>query len=581
MKDAREARAAWCRARSLEDPVRYADQGLAILTEIRSAPRPSAEGVRTILRRHPRDGSNLFSKNFLVRVYHHLCAEGRLEPDPATLRLLQRKPVRTLSGVAPVTVLTKPHPCPGKCVFCPTDARMPKSYLPDEPGAQRAEQHAFDPHAQVAGRIASFHTNGHAVDKIELLILGGTWSSYPRSYQEWFVRRCLDAMNGREALSLAEAQRWNETARHRNVGLVIETRPDHVKPGEIRWLRTLGVTKVQMGAQSLDDDILLRNQRGHDVETTRRAVTLLRAAGFKVVLHWMPNLLGSSPERDLADFARLWGDVALRPDEIKIYPCSLLADAELADHWRRGEYEPYDDATLIELVARCKERVPPYGRINRVYRDIPSTEILAGCKISNLRQEAHRHLAERGRRCRCIRCREIRSGTVRWRDLIPGEHTYETRESVERFLSYDTVEGRLAGYARLSLPSGRVDPGLEELRGAALIREVHVYGPALALGHSGNGRSGNGLSDSGDSGGGGSGAGGEAQHRGLGTRLLARAETIAREAGYPRMAIIASVGTRPYYERRGYSLEGTYMTRSLDRPAQVGSAGGDPAAQVR
>src|SRR5512143_2098997 len=250
---------------------------------------------------------------------------------------LRMKPVRTLSGVTTVTVLTKPYPCPGKCIFCPTDVRMPKSYLADEPGAMRGLEHDFDPYAQVASRLQALETLGHPTDKIELLILGGTWSSYRRDYQEWFVKRCFDALNGMDphagepepdrsgvsvesAAGLQRVQGINETAPHRNVGLVIETRPDEISADELRWLRHLGVTKVQMGAQSLDDRILELNKRGHDVECTRRATDLLRAAGFKVVLHWMPNLLGATPASDRQDFARLWAAIPLR--EIRSLPTS-------------------------------------------------------------------------------------------------------------------------------------------------------------------------------------------------------------------------------------------------------------------
>ncbi len=540
--------------RHITDVTQYAEVVSSIIDEVRAREHFDADALGAILRRHPRDGRSMFSKNLLVRTYKHLCDSGRLRLDEQTLQRLQMKPTRTISGVAPVTVLTKPYPCPGKCIFCPTDVRMPKSYLPDEPGAMRAEQHAFDPYAQTAARIETFDTNGHATDKIELLILGGTWSSYRRDYQEWFVRRCLDAMNGRDASSLAEAQVWNETARRRNVGLVIETRPDHVDAEEIRWLRHLGVTKVQMGAQSLDDRILDLNQRGHSVEATRQAATLLRAAGFKIVLHWMPNLLGATPEGDLADFARLWDDEALRPDEIKIYPCSLLANAEMHEYWLRGEYQPYSDETLIDLVVACKMRTPRYCRINRVYRDIPATNIVAGSKLSNLREVVKQAMQARGQRCECIRCREVRggqlegdsasgsaSGDASYR-LALDDMVYRTRASEEHFLSFNTPDGKLAGYARLSLPAAEIDLGLEEIRGAALIREVHVYGPALALGDAADGR---------------------AQHRGLGTRLLREAEQIAAAQGYPRMAVIASIGTREYYAGRGYHLVGTYMLKPL------------------
>ncbi|HJW84676.1 MAG TPA: radical SAM protein, partial [Anaerolineae bacterium] len=356
-------------AKDVTDVTPYSDAVFTIVNEVRAREHFDADVLGSILRRHPRDGHTLFSKNLLMRAYRVLVESGRLPFEERVLERLQMKPMRTISGVAPVTVLTKPYPCPGQCIFCPTDARMPKSYLPDEPGAMRAEQQAFDPYAQTGVRIDTFDGNGHATDKIELLILGGTWSSYRRDYQAWFVQRCLDAMNGRDSASLAEAQAWNEAARHRNVGLVIETRPDHIDPEEIRWLRHLGVTKVQMGAQSLDDRVLELNKRGHTVEQTRQAMTLLRAAGFKLVLHWMPNLLGATPEGDVEDFARLWDDEGLRPDEIKIYPCSLLANAELYEYWLRGEYRPYSDDTLVDLIARCKLQVPRYCRINRVYRD--------------------------------------------------------------------------------------------------------------------------------------------------------------------------------------------------------------------
>lgn len=528
----------------ITDVSQYADVVKDIITEIRACEKYDARALGAILRRHPRDTHDIFSKNLLVRTYRHLCKIGQLEFDEQTLNRIRMKPTRTISGVAPVTVLTKPYPCPGKCIFCPTDARMPKSYLPDEPGAMRAEQHEFNPYTQTAARIETFDTNGHATDKIELLILGGTWSSYRRDYQEWFIQRCFDAMNERDSASLSEAHAWNEHARHRNVGLVIETRPDHVNPEEIRWLRGLGATKVQMGAQSLDDRVLELNKRGHTVEEMRQAMTLMRAASFKIVLHWMPNLLGATPQNDLLDFARLWDDEALRPDELKIYPCSLLANAELYEYWQRGEYHPYSDETLLELIAACKEIVPRYCRINRVYRDIPAPNIVAGSKMSNMRQVVQRNMKESGKRCQCIRCREVRGRKIEG-ELHMSDLVYTTRASEEHFLSFSTTDDMLAGYTRLSLPDVAkqdFELGINELRGAALIREVHVYGPALALGNK---------------------AKGQAQHRGLGKKLLAEAERIALTQGFSSMAIIASIGTREYYAARGYKLDGTYMVKEL------------------
>jgi elongator complex protein 3 len=291
--------------------------------------------------RYVRLGLPWLSKSQLVGAYVDLCDRGWLTYDQDVVTTLQVKPTRSQAGVTVVTVLTKPYPCPGKCIFCPTDVRMPKSYLHDEPGAMRAEQHAFDPFDQTAARIEALEKIGHPADKLELLVLGGTWSSYRRDYQEWFVKRCLDAMNGLESQSLTEAQLINVAGERRNVGLVVETRPDHVTADELRWFRYLGVTKVQIGVQSLDDRILALNNRGETVEQTRQAIRFLRLAGFKIHAHWMPNLLGATPESDIADFSRLWRDPALRPDEIKIYPCMLLANAELYDYWQRGEYRPY------------------------------------------------------------------------------------------------------------------------------------------------------------------------------------------------------------------------------------------------
>ena len=306
--------------------------------------------VLDAIRRHPAKQGHI-SKSILVATYNKLVESGDWEPEPGLLASIRMKPVRTLSGVTTVTVLTKPYPCPANCIFCPDDARMPKSYLPDEPGAMRAVEHDFDPFDQVSSRLESLQAVGHPTDKVELLILGGTWSAYRKDYQEWFVQRCFEALNGKTASTLTEAQALNETSDHRNVGLVIETRPDEINLKEIAWLRYLGVTKIQMGVQSLDDHILELNHRGHTVKESIQAVSLLRAAGIKIVLHWMPNLLGATPDSDREDFKRLWLDLC--PDEIKIYPCQLLENAPLYDYWLRGEYKPYSQEELVSLVSRC------------------------------------------------------------------------------------------------------------------------------------------------------------------------------------------------------------------------------------
>ena len=517
-------------------------QLLHLLEAIAALPAARPKDLARLLRRYPR-ARGQFSKDQLVAAYRHFCEVGRLTFDPEMLRRLQMKPTRTVSGVATVTVLTKPFPCPGECIFCPTDVRMPKSYLHDEPGASRAEAHQFDPYATTASRVRALENIGHATDKIELLILGGTWSYYPADYQEWFVKRCFDALNGVDAASLEEAQALNETAARRNVGLVVETRPDYVDTAEVQRLRRLGVTRVQLGAQSCDDRILELNKRGHTVEQTRQAVKLLRAAGFKIQLHWMPNLLGATPESDLVDYQRLWDDAGLRPDELKIYPNALVREAELVQWFDRGEHQPYTDAQLIDLIAACKLSTPEYVRLNRIIRDIPKEHIVAGSTVSNLREVVKQRLAAAGQACRCIRCREVRGETVR---ALTHSRTlaYDTSGGHEIFLSVETQADRLAGFLRLSFPTDEATQltGFDELRGAAIIREVHVYGPVVELGRSG---------------------GEQPQHAGIGRRLIAEAETRARAAGYDRLAVISAVGTRQYYLKRGFQRGQWYLIKPL------------------
>jgi elongator complex protein 3 len=510
------------------------------------------------VRHYPLPEGGYLPKHLLVAAYQALVETGEWQPDPDFLARIRMKPVRTLSGVTTVTVLTKPYPCPGKCIFCPTDVRMPKSYLPDEPGARRGLEHHFDPFDQVRSRLQALEAVGHPTDKIELLILGGTWSAYRRDYQAWFVQRCFDALNipmqsadgFTPSADLEEAQRLNENSDHRNVGLVIETRPDEITPKELAWLRRLGVTKVQLGAQSLNDEILELNQRGHDAAETLRATALLRAAGFKIVLHWMPNLLGATIDLDREDFFKLWTGYC--PDEIKIYPCQLLANADLYAYWQRGEYQPYTQEELIGLIADIKPSIPTYCRVNRIIRDIPSTNVVAGNKRTSLRQDVQEELARRGTRCCCIRCREVRGDAVDAATLELKDTVYPAAHAEEHFLTFETPAGQIAGYLRLSLP-GKADPtalpaldpelGFSDLPGSALVREVHVYGQSIPVGTESSH--------------------GAAQHIGLGTRLLAKAEQIAQENGYPRLAVIAAIGTREYYLGRGFERGELYLVKQL------------------
>ncbi|MCA9951812.1 MAG: tRNA uridine(34) 5-carboxymethylaminomethyl modification radical SAM/GNAT enzyme Elp3 [Anaerolineales bacterium] len=499
----------------------------------------SGQKYNRTMRKFVKRGLPWLNKSQVIDVYERLCAAGLMTFDPDLRIHLQMKPTRSQAGVTVVTVLTKPYPCPGKCIFCPTDVRMPKSYLHDEPGAQRAERHGFDPYEQTAVRIRALEQIGHPAEKIELLILGGTWSSYTRDYQEWFVKRCFDAMNDEESTTLLEAQEKNAVGPHRNVGLVVETRQDRIDVDELRWLRYLGVTKVQVGIQSMDDHILAINARGHDVQATRDAFRLLRLAGFKIHGHWMANLLGATVESDVEDYGRLWSDIAIRPDELKLYPCMLVKNAELHDYWLRGEYTPYTEDEVKYVLMACMTQTPRWVRLNRVIRDFPTTNVVEGNKKANMRQIAQRAMEKEGLRQQDIRYREIRREQVTLADLELRVDSYQTDATTEHFLSFETADERIAGFLRLSLPNCDTRHPLPELEDHAMIREVHVYGPALNLGDDSQG---------------------EAQHMGLGTKLVLQAKAMARAAGYGHIAVISAIGTRNYYTKHGFQLNGLYMT---------------------
>ncbi len=508
--------------------------------------------VMKAVRSHPLSTGGYVAKHTLVYAYRRKVKEGTLAENPGLLARIRMKPMRSLSGVSTVTVLTEPHACPGNCLFCPDDKDLPKSYLREEPGAARAFQNHFDPYEQVKSRLDSYLAIGHPTDKIELLILGGSWSAYSSDYREWFVQRCLDAMNGRESESLEKAQEINRSAGSRNVGLVVETRPDMIEAHELAHMRRLGVTKVQMGAQSFDDRILSMNCRGHGVEETLKACALLRAAGFKIVLHWMPNLLGATPASDREDFQKMWSG-GFCPDEIKIYPTQLLREAPLYRYWQDGRYQPYNTEELVALIADVKPTIPIYARVNRIVRDIPASYIQAGSRRSSLRVDVMQELEKRGQRCRCVRCREIRGKPVDVSQLILGDFIYHPADAEEHFINFSTADDQLAGYLRLSLPSEEFPASrkaqredlyneVPELLNAGLIREVHIYGQSLEMGSE---------------------QAGAAQHSGLGTALLKEAERIALSKGITKLAVIAAIGTSLYYEKRGFSKEHLYMTKML------------------
>jgi elongator complex protein 3 len=594
---------------------------IALLKEILALPkRPNDDELSKMLRQHPRiDDYSMYSRTQLIQAYRLFAGQYGLPPyDEEEMIKLRRKPMRTISGVTPVTVLTKPFPCPGECIFCPNDVRMPKSYLSNEPGALRAEQNSFDPYLQTYIRLLTYHNMGHPTDKIEVIVLGGTWSFYPETFQIWFVKRIFDALhdfgNGidrrqevwdalkvssqlhpdnntsnvqihgidlqrnynqvvqtvyaeemRRSRDLAQliaaaegtrspideyatweeleaAHLYNETADCRVVGLVVETRPDHISEEEVLRIRRLGCTKVQIGFQSLNDDVLTLNRRGHRVEASRRAVKLLRKAGFKIHGHWMPNLYGSNPEMDIQDYQKMFGDPDFRPDELKVYPCSLIESAELMQVFQRGDWKPYTHEELLGVLVNVFKATPEYCRLTRVIRDIPGTDIVEGNQLTNFRQLVDNELLKRGERCMDIRAREIGHDKVANSALHLEELWYSSSMSDEVFLQYITEDRRIAAFLRLSLPN-QDEPALhEDLQGAAMIREVHVYGQSLGIGDSEEGR---------------------AQHSGLGKALIERAVELAKERGYETLAVISAIGTRDYYRKRGFYDKVLYQVRDI------------------
>ena len=541
------------------------------------------------------------------------------ELEERFIRSVRMKPRRTASGVATITVITRPHTCSSNCIYCPCDLRMPKSYLANEPACQRAELTFFDPYVQVAARLQALHQMGHSTDKVELIVLGGTWSDYPEGYQYWFIKELFRALNdwpnspshiqerlnwytsfglqnSEEALSsfvaeqqaavfddtatynqafhklydtskphqnawsqmqstydeLVEQQHVNETAAARVVGLVIETRPDTITPENLRMFRQLGCTKIQIGIQSTRQEILDANQRQMSVAQIKRAFSLIRLYGFKIHSHLMVNLLGATPEADKQDFKTFVTDPGFLPDEIKLYPCALVSGTQLVQKYREGAWQPYAKDELVDVLVQDVLATPPYVRISRMIRDISATDILVGNKHTNLRQMVEQELTSEdvASRVQEIRFREINQQQVRAAELTLQDFVYTTAVSDEHFLQWVTADNKIAGFCRLSLPhwdkltAGACDVAANELLvqpGQAMIRELHVYGQALSLGSEGM----------------------SAQHQGLGQKLLAKASSIAAEAGYTSLNVISSIGTRAYYRAQGFTDAGLYQQKAL------------------
>lgn len=532
--------------------------------------------------------------------------------DEALLHALRSKPRRTASGVATITVITKPQPCTSNCLYCPNDMRMPKSYLANEPACRRAERNYFDPYLQVASRLFTLEQMGHVTDKIELIVLGGTWTEYPEPYQNWFMARMFQALNDSEALrrsavkgirarydqlglpqseedcakavddvqqlvdagelsynqayekihagkqnwavlecyqrarleDVVSQQEYNESATHRVVGLVVETRPETLDVASLTRLRRLGCTKVQIGVQSLSDEVLRMNHRAATVGKCARAFKLLRLFGFKIHSHFMANLYGSNIDQDREEYRRFVSSAAFQPDEVKLYPCALIGGTGLERLYEAGEWQAYDEAHLIDLLTDDILATPPFTRVSRMIRDFSAEDILAGSKKTNLRQLVEGKLKAGAANVQEIRFRELGTREVSLAELRMETVAYECEGTSERFLQWVTPDNMIAGFLRLSLPQKdaiAAEPGVPVMPDEAMIREVHVYGRVAAIDHDGE----------------------AVQHAGLGRKLVEQACNIARDAGYKRINVISAIGTRNYYRKLGFCDAELYQVKEL------------------
>ena len=487
-------------------------------------------------------------------------------------KILRKRAIRTMSGIAPVAVLTKSYPCPGNCAYCPNIPNVPVSYLPNEPAVMRAIACGFDPYKQTVLRLNSLENNGHQPNKIELIVIGGTWSYLPIRYKYWYILNCFRGANDftriqkqktiksnldnadnsklkilksilgqlktpyPKNLSLADLkealkkeQKRNETADYKIIGITLETRPDYINTDELIQMRELGCTRVEIGVQAPDDQILKLNRRGHSVKEIAEATRMLREYGFKVTYHLMPALPGSNPAKDLELFGMLFNDGRFQPDQIKFYPTVVTEGSLLYRWWKQGKYTPYSDKELQQLIIKCKALVPEYVRIIRLIRDIPGESILAGNKVTNLRQV----MQQQGVKCNCIRCREAKEGKG-IKDFKINIQSYEAGGGTEYFISADSQDHKtLYGFCRLRISK-------QSPIAPAIIRELHVYGELVPVG---------GVK--------------KVQHQGLGKILMLEAEKISKQEKADKMAIISGVGVRGYYRKTGYKLKDTYMIKNL------------------
>lgn len=494
----------------------------------------------------------------LLKEYRSLLKNKKIERSLSLENILQKRSVRTLSGVAIITALTKPWPCPGQCVYCPLEEGMPKSYLKNEPAAQRAYFNKFDPYDQVFSRLQMLYVNGHPTDKVELIIKGGSWNSYSWDYQVWFIKECFRACNDFPkkkktakqnklkidflTKQLLKEQKRNESALSRIIGETLETRPDLINKNTCEQMRLLGCTRLEIGLQHTDEKILKLTKRGHTLNRFKEATKLIRDYGYKLDFHLMPQLPGSTPAKDFTMIKTVFSDPDLKPDMVKIYPCSVVKNSELYEWYKKGLYKPYPDKKLIEMLIKVKsEIIPRYCRISRLIRDIPATEIVAGNRITNLRETILSTMGKKGLVCQCLRCREIghqkkeKDFDLKSKKIKFFIDEYIASGGKEYFLSYeDPDRTTVYAFCRLRIAASGLYP--------AFIRELHTYGQLVEIGDHKNSAS---------------------QHKGWGKKLIMEAEKISKKQKAHKIAIISGIGVRGYYTKLGYKLENTYMIKKI------------------
>jgi elongator complex protein 3 len=471
------------------------------------------------------------------------------------LQTLRLKPIRSVSGVYIVTVMPKPYPCPkdDPCIYCPGGPEFgtPQSYTGNEPAGRRAVENNYDPYKQVKSRLDQFQIMGHIVDKIELIIFGGTITCYPKKYLEWFVTQCLNAISSGNAKSIAEAQKIAENASIKNSDITLETRPDYCKKSHINLMLSLGTTRVELGVQTISNDIYKIVNRQHSVTDVINATRMAKDSGLAVIYHMMPALPGSNLEKDLKTFETIFENEDFKPDAIKIYPTLVMPNTKLYQMWKKGEYKPYDFNDMVKLIADIKKQVPKWIRIQRIQRDIPLNLVAAGINRGDLRLVVQEKLKNEKSSCKCIRCREV--GHYQYKsnykpnldDIKLKIDKYNASEGEELFISFeDSKHDVLFGLLRLRQPSEKMFRPEVIGTKSMLVRELHVFGPMVQVGQKAKE--------------------GQWQHRGWGEQLMQKAESISKEKfDADQIVVLAGIGTRNYYRRFGYNLKGPYMVKKI------------------